>query len=340
MNNQQNASVRSASSRLVVIVPQFSHWHGARVMKAEDYHCAADELPPERAVKDLGRKYLINPDTLRMFVTLRKQVFNTLAGAGVRFLSGYAIPEDEAPAVMAELDDCCERFERAKQQFLARYGENVEKWAADNPSFAAEIRAGKLSDQEVAGRFQSGYSAVKLAPLPGKEADLEKSVGSLMDPLLEEAAKAAKDAYKAFVEGHSDCSLYLKRRLVRIVDKLRSLSFVNGALEPLCRAMETCVGMLPEGQLEGADFCRATCALNVLASREAMQAVMEGRLDPEHCARTLIGEMRIREDAASGQCRLPLESVGEVPPAAQAVPAPAAAAAVQASAESGPDLWF
>ena len=50
MNNQQNASVRSASSRLVVIVPQFSHWHGARVMKAEDYHCAADELPPERAV--------------------------------------------------------------------------------------------------------------------------------------------------------------------------------------------------------------------------------------------------------------------------------------------------
>ena len=226
MNNQQNASVRSASSRLVVIVPQFSHWHGARVMKAEDYHCAADELPPERAVKDLGRKYLINPDTLRMFVTLRKQVFNTLAGAGVRFLSGYAVPEDEAPAVMAELDDCCERFERAKQQFLARYGENVEKWAADNPSFAAEIRAGKLSDQEVAGRFQSGYSAVKLAPLPGKEADLEKSVGSLMDPLLEEAAKAAKDAYKAFVEGHSDCSLYLKRRLVRIVDKLRSLSFV------------------------------------------------------------------------------------------------------------------
>ena len=309
-------------------------------MKAEDYHCDAGDLPPERAVKDLGRKYLINPDKLRSFVTLRKHVFNTLTGAGVRFLSGYAVPESEASDVMDKMDDFCERFERAKRNFLATYDESVEEWARENPSFSGEIRAGKLSLQEVSGRFVSGYSAIKLAPIPGKEAELERSVQGLMDPLLDEAAKAAQDAYKSFIEGHQDCSWYLKKRLVRIVEKLQSLSFVNGNLEPLCTAMFGCLREIPDGPLAGADFCRATCALNVLASREAMQAVIEGRTDPELCARALIGEMRTREDQRTGQQSLSLPEL----PRILALDASDALASVHPGARADetqePDLWF
>ena len=307
-------------------------------MKAEDYHCDAGDLPPERAVKDLGRKYLINPDKLRSFVTLRKHVFNTLTGAGVRFLSGYAVPESEASDVMDKMDDFCERFERAKRNFLATYDESVEEWARENPSFSGEIRAGKLSLQEVSGRFVSGYSAIKLAPIPGKEAELERSVQGLMDPLLDEAAKAAQDAYKSFIEGHQDCSWYLKKRLVRIVEKLQSLSFVNGNLEPLCTAMFGCLREIPDGPLAGADFCRATCALNVLASREAMQAVIEGRTDPELCARALIGEMRTREDERSGQQSLALAGLPHAPDGSDALAS--VPPGFGPSEEQAPDLWF
>lgn len=336
--NEQTRIEKLASSRLVIFVPQFSHWHGARVMKAADYHCDAGDLPPERAVKDLGRKYLINPDRLRSFVTIRKHVFNTLAASGVRFLSGYAVPESEAAAVMERLDDFCARFDRAKEHFLAHYSENVERWADDNPSFSSEIRAGKLSLEEVSGRFTSGYSAIKLAPLPGKEAELERSVQGLIDPLLEEAARAAKDAYKSFIEGHQDCSWYLKKRLVRIVEKLQSLSFVNGNLEPLCTAMTGCVREIPDGPLQGADFCRATCALNVLASREAMQAVIEGRTDPERTARALIGAMRTREDERTGQQSLSLPEPSRVPAAGAANAFASAPRKPRGGSE--PDLWF
>lgn len=256
-----------AYARLVVIVPKFSHWHGTRVMKSSDYLVFdASKLPPSQTVKDLGRQYQIDPKNLREFVTLRKHAFNTLAAAGIRFMGGYAIPQSQAASVMETLDSLKRRYEKATERFIAHYDRYIDEWADSNPEIAGSIRSGKLSQSDVAQRFASGYSAVKLAPLSGREDELERSVRELKNDVIAEAVNAAKKAHKDFVEGNNDSSRYLKTRLVRAVDKLGSLSFLHEDVERLYASASDAVRQIPDGALEGDAFNCAARAAEMIVS--------------------------------------------------------------------------
>ena len=60
------------------------------------------ELPPED-LASLGSKRICNPDDLRSFGTLKARAVNLLEGNGIRFLSGWAVPDTRLPEIMREL---------------------------------------------------------------------------------------------------------------------------------------------------------------------------------------------------------------------------------------------
>lgn len=68
-------------------------WSARKKMVLEDFGGA--ELPPED-LASLGSKRIADPNSLKVFSTLKARAFNYLDRHGIRFMSGWAIPEDRA----------------------------------------------------------------------------------------------------------------------------------------------------------------------------------------------------------------------------------------------------
>ena len=66
-------------------------------LTAEDF--GGVQLPPED-IASLGNKKICDPDKLKVFTRLRARAFTMLDRCGVRFLSGWAIPEDKADEII------------------------------------------------------------------------------------------------------------------------------------------------------------------------------------------------------------------------------------------------
>ena len=171
----------SIVDRIVVVVPRFSQWTGTRAMHEGDFSVGTNgRLPPKEVTKSLGLKAIIDTQQLRIFDRLKHKAEAILDGCGVRYLSGWAIPQDRADEVFKELDDLVGQYDEAKRDFLARYDSLVSDWAAKNPQFSREILEGKLDGASVAERIRAGYDTFRLRPVSKERAhELVQTVGGL-----------------------------------------------------------------------------------------------------------------------------------------------------------------
>ena len=99
MNTAIRSNIRILDS-LVALNLNISVWSARKKMCLEDFGGA--ELPPED-LASLGSKRIADPDSLKVFSTLKARAFNYLDRHGIRFMSGWAIPEDKAGDIIKEL---------------------------------------------------------------------------------------------------------------------------------------------------------------------------------------------------------------------------------------------
>ena len=104
-----------------------SLWSARKKMVLEDFGGA--ELPPED-LASLGSKRIADPNNLKVFVTLKARAFNYLDRHGIRFMSGWAIPEDKAGEIIRELIGIRDEFLKEKDAFLADYDQSIENWTS------------------------------------------------------------------------------------------------------------------------------------------------------------------------------------------------------------------
>ena len=100
-------------------------WSARKKMALEDFGGA--ELPPED-LASLGSKRIADPNSLKVFSTLKARAFNYLDRHGIRFMSGWAIPEDKAGDIIKELIGIRDEFLKEKDAFLADYDQSIENW--------------------------------------------------------------------------------------------------------------------------------------------------------------------------------------------------------------------
>lgn len=93
------------------------------------------ELPPED-LASLGSKRVCNPEDLRSFTTLKARAVSVLERSGIRFLSGWAVPDTRIDDIMRELAVIRDEFNAAKESFLQRYEQSVRDWIARHPQWA------------------------------------------------------------------------------------------------------------------------------------------------------------------------------------------------------------
>jgi len=237
--------------RLVAVNLDVRIWSGRKKLTAEDLSLGAD-VPPEDLVS-LGSKRVCDPEPIKVFHRLKKQAERVCLTGGMRFLGGYAIPEDRTETVAAELDALGETFAQERATFVSGYGQAIEDWIALHPQWEAAIRKAVDPASVVESRLAFGYQLYRIAPVENA-GNLAEQIQGLGDTLFGEVAGIARELDKSFVgkDGLSQRALSTFRR---IREKLGCLSFVDYRVQPVLESLEDWLARVPgKGLVTGALF--------------------------------------------------------------------------------------
>ena len=274
---QQKTKEMALIGKIVVIVPRFTQWTGTRAMHEGDFAIGTGgQLPPKEVTKSLGLKAIIDTQHLRVFDRLKHKAEAVLEGCGVRYLSGWAIPEDKADQVFKSLDALVEQYSMEKADFLSRYDSLVKEWADQNPSFAKEIMEGKLDVNAVSERIGAGYESFRLQPVSAEKAvALAKSIGGLASELIASVTRSARIFFKESFLGKTRASRKTVNAVLKIRQKLQGLAFLSSSILPVIAFIDKVVNEMPaEGYFSGEPFWKLAALVKTLGDATLLEEIM------------------------------------------------------------------
>ena len=262
-----------------------SLWSARRKMSQEDLGDA--ELPPED-LASLGSKRIANPENLKVFGTLKARAFNYLDRHGVRFMSGWAIPEEKAGEIVQELLNIRTEFQKEKEAFLADYDQNVQAWIEKHHQWGEIIRNSLVGPDYVRARMDFRWQLYKVAPLKQHEdntavleAGLAEEVQGLGGTLFDEVAKSADDIWRRVYHGKTEVTHKALSPLRTLHAKLTGLSFVEPHVAPVADIVQSALLRMPKkGNITGTDLLLLQGLVCLLKDSTALvghaQKVIEG----------------------------------------------------------------
>lgn len=262
-----------------------SLWSARRKMSQEDLGGA--ELPPED-LASLGSKRIADPENLKVFGTLKARAFNYLDRHGVRFMSGWAIPEEKAGEIVQELCNIRNDFQKEKEAFLAGYDQNVQGWIEKHHQWGEIIRNSIVGPDYVRARMDFRWQLYKVSPLEQHsdntavlEAGLAEEVQGLGDTLFGEVAKSAEDIWRRVYHGKTEVTHKALSPLRTLHAKLTGLSFVEPHVAPVADIVQAALLRMPKkGNIIGTDLLLLQGLVCLLRDSDALvahaQKVIEG----------------------------------------------------------------
>lgn len=209
-------------------------WSARKKMVLEDFGGA--ELPPED-LASLGSKRIADPNSLKVFVTLKARAFNYLDRHGIRFMSGWAIPEDKAGDIIKELIGIRDEFLKEKDAFLADYDQSIENWINKHTKWASIIR--------------------------------ESTVGS-------EYVRSADETWNRVYAGKTEVTHKALSPLRTLQQKLSGLTFINPHVSPVVDIIQMAFSRIPKkGNITGADLVMLQGLVCLLRDPDALIAHAE-----------------------------------------------------------------
>lgn len=236
-----------------------SLWSARKKMTPEDF--GGVELPPDD-LATLGSKRIADPEKLKIFSTLKARAFNFLDRHGVRFMSGWAIPEDKAGLVTDELVKIREDFFREKDNFLESYEDNLNAWIAKHKLWEAIIRASVVSSDYVRSRMDFRWQLFRVAPLVKhenanavSEAGLVEEVEGLGSALFAEVARSADEIWKKVYMGRTEVTHKALSPLRTLHEKLIGLTFIEPHVAPVAEIIQAALNQMPaKGNITGTNL--------------------------------------------------------------------------------------
>lgn len=219
-----------------------SLWGARKKLRPEDLKGTAAENLPPADLASLGSKRIIDPKAIAVFDTLKKKAERKLDGMGVRFLSGWAIPDSKAAEAAKILDEVTVEFAQAHSKFIQEYNTHIQNWITGHPQWEGIIRNAVMQDHEVANRIKFQWSAFKVVEASDQKNSalnngLSNSVGGLAGQLYRETAAMAKD----MLDRVTRISTWRDRTLSplrQIRSKLVGLSFLDGGVQTLIDSID------------------------------------------------------------------------------------------------------
>lgn len=282
-------------SNLNVVYVECSAWSGGTSLRKEDLKL--DSLP-DRAFS-LGRKYLIAPEKLTCFPTMRRRARERCLKLGTRFIGGFAQPQDEASMVslVGDLEDIQTEYYSKVADLLADLDSSVDAWVSEEEvkPYEALIRASIPTKKSIERKFKFAFTIFKVGdPVNAPAGLLKNEVGALPATLLGEIAESAKGLADSFLTrcarmGVEKEEWSFNRKTATAVDglkcKLKGLQFLAPEIPPVVDEIERIISMIPEnGSIEGDGMKRLYSLLLILSDEDRMRSLGKGLLNCEQIA--------------------------------------------------------
>ncbi len=306
MNIQSDITILD---NLLALNLDISLWSARKKMMPEDLGGA--ELPPED-LASLGSKRIADPETLTIFGTLKSRAFSFIDRHGVRFMSGWAIPEDKAEMIVEKLIEIKSEFMKAKDDYLNDYEASLDAWINKHKEWAGIIKNSIVSSDYVRNRMNFRWQLYKVAPFMGEstavtESGLAEEVTGLGNTLYDEVAQSADEIWKKVYMGKTTVTHKALSPLKTLHDKLVGLTFVEPHVAPVADIIQTALKRVnPKGNIVGSDLLMLQGLVCLLKDSENLilhsQKLIEG-----------YGPATVLDALLENAKALPVDSVKEEP---------------------------
>lgn len=260
---------------LLALNLNISMWSARKKLTMEDFGNV--ELPPEE-LATLGSKRIAPPESLRVFGTLKARAFNYLDRHGVRFMSGWAIPEEKAADIVRELCNIRDEFQAAKEVFLKEYDTTIQDWIAKHAEWGSIIAGAVDSPDYVRSRMDFKWQMYKVAPLTAHEdnaavvhAGLAEEVENLGNTLFSEVSRTADEIWNRVYAGKTEVTHKALSPLRTLHNKLMGLSFVEPHVVPVADIIRMAMKRIPKkGNITGDDLLTLQGVVCLLRDTKAL----------------------------------------------------------------------
>ena len=258
-------------------------WSARAKLTAEDF--GETELPPDE-LASLGSKKICDPEKLKVFSKLKKRATTMLDRNGVRFLSGWAIPEEKAGDIIAELCRIRDEFLAEKASFIASYDLAIEDWINSHPAWSSIIAGSTVSREYVEKRIDISWQLYRVMPVMGidsvqamEESGLHEEVENLGGTLFYEITKDATDIWKKVFEGKTEVTHKALSPLKTMREKLSGLSFVEPHVAPVIEILDATLERVPKrGLISGTSLFMLQGIVSLLKDGNALLAQAEAMM--------------------------------------------------------------
>lgn len=283
-----NLNLTNVLGQINAVTIEISTWSGGASLKKDDIGVDL----PDRAFS-LGRKYLIAPERLKAFPTIRTRARNRCLKVGTRFLGGFALPADQAVMddLVADLEAMRHEFEDKKNELLREFQQAVDEWISEPEirPYEALIRSAIPPLATIEKRFQFDYAIFQVgSPVAAATSTLERETMGLSNSLFAEVAETAEKLYQSFLKrndkGLEKPNWTFSTRTVEAVrgirDKLKGLEFVDCRIPPIVDEIDRTIRALPStgNVLEGRHMRDLYALLIVLSSEQRIFELGAGLL--------------------------------------------------------------
>ncbi|MFB1489325.1 MULTISPECIES: DUF3150 domain-containing protein [unclassified Thiocapsa] len=245
-------SITTITDQITLVVLDVRIWSGRKKLSPEDLNLSSGETPPEELVT-LGSKRIFDPEHLKPFFRIKQNAERICLGVGTRFLSGFAVPNNEADTVASELYRLKAEYDSASAEFIANYDRALSQWIENLPAWEAPIRRAIEPAEAVANRLKFGFQLIRISPSESA-GTLHEEVAGLGDSLFGEIEMMARDLESSFA-GKQKLHRKSLATFSRIREKLACLSFMDARIAPIIQTLDDWTRRLPEtGAIEGPIF--------------------------------------------------------------------------------------
>ena len=255
------------------------------------------EASEDKNVFTAGSVRYIDPIHLRPFVAARQAGNRACRARGVRFLSGWAIPDVSVDSLVAELNDIAAGVKTAKHDLVANWDANKQHWLDINPqisSYKSRFPTAQYADRAT----DVSLSVYRIHPTAVKT-NAEDGIGVEVKGLAQRVlVEISQDILDTWDPSQVQASQRIKNLLSRVANKFRTLEFLGGNLAVLAKYVNDAIERLPmEGPIKGDDYLTLAGVLGILSS-------------PEKMAKTAIG-VKATEDAETDENLVPEIAIAE-----------------------------
>lgn len=195
------------------------------------------KIPPAQ-LASLGSMRVIDPEKLKPFEKIKRRATKVLEELGIRFLGGYAIPQEKIQSVVNELEALKSQFYDYKNRFMPHYDQYVSDWIEkdwERVEWREAIRLASTPKAVVDAGLQFGYAACRVAPDGDKHlsATLGNQVRGLSDQLYAETAETAERLLESGLATRGHVTQTTINTVRKMNTKLRGLMFLSSDVKAL-----------------------------------------------------------------------------------------------------------